>query len=78
MFLWTILTKTIQLGSFTSDWMGPRLALSVFVAAQGAVGFIMSGCYAELREPQNIAGFVVIYGVFLMLGEMGPGGKSNE
>lgn len=61
------------MGSFTSDWMGPRLALSVFVAAQGAVGFIMSGCYGYLREPQNIAGFVVVYGIFLMLGEMGPG-----
>ncbi len=42
--------------------MGPRLALSVFVAAQGVVGFIMSGAYAKLKEPDNIAGFVVVYG----------------
>lgn len=53
--------------------MGPRLALSVFVAAQGAIGFIMSGCYVYLQQPQYIGAFVVIYGIFLMLGEMGPG-----
>lgn len=50
--------------------MGPRRALMVFVAAQGVVGFIMSGCYEYLKMPQNIAGFVVIYGIFLALGEM--------
>lgn len=61
------------LGSFTSDWMGPRLALSVFVAAQGIVGFIMAGCYAYLATPQYVAAFVVVYGIFLSLGEMGPG-----
>lgn len=61
------------LGSWTSDKMGPRLALSVFVAAQGVVGFIMSGCYPWLRMEQNVAGFVVVYGIFLSLGEMGPG-----
>lgn len=58
--------------------MGPRFALSTFVACQGAVGFIMSGCYGYLREPANIGGFVVIYGIFLMLGEMGPGGKNDD
>lgn len=42
----------------------------VFVAAQGVVGFIMSGCYEYLKMPQNIAGFVVVYGIFLALGEM--------
>lgn len=42
--------------------MGPRLALSVFVACQGAVGFIMSGCYAELKKPEYIGAFVVVYG----------------
>jgi hypothetical protein len=42
--------------------MGPRLALSVFVACQGVVGFIMSGAYAQLKEPQNIPAFVIVYG----------------
>ncbi|PPJ53271.1 hypothetical protein CBER1_11883 [Cercospora berteroae] len=60
-------------GSFTSDWLGPRRALMVFVAAQGVVGFIMSGCYEYLKTRKNVAGFVVVYGIFLALGEMGPG-----
>lgn len=33
----------------------------------------MSGTYQWLRMPQNVGGFVVVYGIFLMLGEMGPG-----
>ncbi|KAF2723115.1 MFS general substrate transporter [Polychaeton citri CBS 116435] len=61
------------LGAFTSDWMGPRKALSIFVACQGVVGFIMSGCYSYLQQPEYIGAFVVVYGIFLMLGEMGPG-----
>ena len=42
--------------------MGPRLALSVFVACQGALGFIMSGCYGYLAEPQYVPAFVIVYG----------------
>lgn len=77
-FGWACLVNLFYLpgaifGSFTSDWMGPRKALFVFVIAQGVLGFIMSGCYEYLKMPKNIAGFVVVYGVFLMLGEMGPG-----
>lgn len=62
------------LGAFTSDWFGPRRALSAFVACQGVVGFIMAGCLAYLQKPDVIAAFVVVYGIFLMLREMGPGG----
>jgi MFS family permease len=61
------------LGAFTSDWMGPRLALFVFVIAQGIVAFIMSGCLYFLEMPQYVGAFVVVYGIFLALGEMGPG-----
>lgn len=42
--------------------MGPRLALSVFVACQGAVGFLMSGLYTYLDTKQNIPAFVIVYG----------------
>ncbi|EMF16861.1 MFS general substrate transporter [Sphaerulina musiva SO2202] len=77
-FGWSALVNFFYLpgaifGSFTSDWMGPRRALMTFVVAQGVVGFIMSGCYGYLKMPQNIGGFVVVYGIFLALGEMGPG-----
>jgi len=61
------------MGAFVSDWYGPRLTLAFGVAAQGIVGFIMAGCYAPLSEKGNIAGFVIVYGVFLALGELGPG-----
>lgn len=43
----------------------------IFVTCQGILGFIMSGCYEWLQKPEYIAAFVVVYGLFLMLGEMG-------
>ncbi|MCJ1340139.1 hypothetical protein MMC09_005433 [Bachmanniomyces sp. S44760] len=60
-------------GAFLSDWIGPRLALGYGVAAQGIVGFIMTAAYSKLNTPKNVGGFVVIYGIFLSLGELGPG-----
>lgn len=77
-FGWSTLVNFFYLpgaimGAFTSDWLGPRRALAIFVMAQGALGFIMAGCYPWLQQPQYIGAFVVVYGIFLMLGEMGPG-----
>ncbi|PNS15121.1 Cell division control protein 45 [Sphaceloma murrayae] len=60
-------------GSFISDWIGPRKTLAYGVLAQAVVGFIMAGCYAPLSNPSNVGGFVVVYGIFLSLGELGPG-----
>lgn len=60
-------------GSFLSDKLGPKRTLALGVIAQGIVGFIMAGAYEKLREPGNVAGFVVVFGVFLALGELGPG-----
>lgn len=61
------------LGAFVSDWIGPKKTLAYGVAAQGIVGFIMAGCYGYLSHPKYIGGFVVVYGIFLALGELGPG-----
>ncbi|PGH11044.1 hypothetical protein AJ79_05086 [Helicocarpus griseus UAMH5409] len=61
------------LGAFVSDWIGPRYALALGVSIQGVIGFIMSGCYKYLATPEHVAAFVVVYGIFLSLGEMGPG-----
>ncbi|KZF21016.1 MFS general substrate transporter [Xylona heveae TC161] len=61
------------LGSFVSDWIGPRATLAYGVLAQAIVGFIMAGCYNLLATPSHVAGFVVVYGIFLSLGELGPG-----
>jgi len=61
------------IGSWTSDWWGPRNALGYTQLVQSAVGFIMAGSYHYLGKPQYVGGFVVVYGIFIALGEMGPG-----
>jgi hypothetical protein len=60
-------------GSFVSDWFGPKKTLAFGVIAQACVGFIMVWSYPYLNEPKNVAGFVIVYGIFLALGELGPG-----
>jgi MFS family permease len=60
-----------MLGGPFSDWIGPRYALAIGVTLQALVGFIMAGCYNSLTN--NIAAFAVVYGIFLSLGEFGPG-----
>ncbi|KAF2713402.1 MFS general substrate transporter [Pleomassaria siparia CBS 279.74] len=62
-------------GAFVADLpsMGPKKTLTIGVWLQSIIGFIMAGCYPYLNKPENVAGFVVVYGVFLALGEFGPG-----
>ncbi|KAH8601425.1 major facilitator superfamily domain-containing protein [Bisporella sp. PMI_857] len=60
-------------GSVLSDWIGPRYALATGVTLQAIVGFLMSGLYGTLSQSKNVAAFAVVYGIFLSLGEMGPG-----
>ncbi|KAL6714290.1 glycerophosphoinositol permease [Lecanora helva] len=77
-FGWTTLVNVFYLpgaigGAFLSDFIGPRLALTIGVFLQGLVGFIMAGCYGLLDTSSHVAGFVVVYGIFLSLGEAGPG-----
>lgn len=62
-------------GAFVADLpsMGPKKTLFIGVTLQGIIGFIMAGCYPWLSKPENVAGFVVVYGIFLALGEFGPG-----
>ena len=33
----------------------------------------MAGLYGILSRPENVGGFIVIFGIFLSLGEIGPG-----
>ena len=63
------------LGAFLADipWLGPKRTLAMGAIAQGIVGFVMAGCYSKLAKPENVAGFVIVYGFFLAFGEMGPG-----
>ncbi|GAO19234.1 uncharacterized protein UV8b_00080 [Ustilaginoidea virens] len=58
-------------GAFVSDWVGPKYTLIGGVLLQALVGYVMAGVYGSIKT--HIAGFAVIYGVFLSLGELGPG-----
>ncbi|AAS52117.2 ADR197Wp [Eremothecium gossypii ATCC 10895] len=75
-FAWNILFTFFYLpgsllGALLADYIGPRLTLAAGVFIQGIVGFAMAGCLDKLKR--NVAGFTVIYGIFMSLGEMGPG-----
>ncbi|KAL7622313.1 glycerophosphoinositol permease [Parahypoxylon ruwenzoriense] len=62
-----------MLGAPISDRIGPRYTLVLGQILQAIVGFIMAGCYARLSHPSVVGAFAVVYGIFLSLGEMGPG-----
>lgn len=59
------------LGGFATDFFGPRVTLFVGLICQAIVGFGMTAGYPHLKN--HIAGFVVVYGIFLTLGEFGAG-----
>ena len=60
-------------GSYISDWVGPRYTLAGGVFLQAVIGFIMAGCYEQLSKSHYTGAFVVVYGLFLAFGEVGPG-----
>ncbi|KAI6133564.1 major facilitator superfamily domain-containing protein [Pisolithus croceorrhizus] len=59
------------LGAFLIDYLGPKATMIFGLLSQAVIGFIMSGLYASLTN--HIAAFAVVYGIFLSLGEVGPG-----
>lgn len=59
------------LGAWVSDWLGPKHTLILGVSLQAIVGYIMAGVYSKIS--QHVAAFAVVYGIFLTLGELGPG-----
>jgi len=61
------------IGAFLSDYIGPKYCLILGVWLQGIIGFIMTAIYKHLDQPSQVGGFVVMYGIFLALGEVGPG-----
>ncbi|OAP60365.1 hypothetical protein AYL99_05367 [Fonsecaea erecta] len=61
------------LGAFLADWIGPKWCLISGVLLQGIVGFAMTGAYSELNHPSRVAGFIILTGIFMALGEVGPG-----
>lgn len=59
------------LGAIATDYFGPRVTLAIGIFLQAIIGFIMAGLYSHLME--HVGAFVVVYGIFLTLGEFGPG-----
>ncbi|KAE9964949.1 hypothetical protein BLS_007970 [Venturia inaequalis] len=77
---WNVLINFFYLpgciiGALLSDMpsLGPKKLITFALVAQAAIGYLMAGCYKYLNTPSNIAAFVTIYGIFLSLGELGPG-----
>lgn len=62
-----------MIGAPVSDSLGPRYTLILGFLVQSVIGFIMAGTYAKLSQPSVIGAFVVVYGIFLSFGELGPG-----
>ncbi|KAI5990092.1 major facilitator superfamily domain-containing protein [Pisolithus albus] len=59
------------IGAFLIDYLGPKTTMIFGLLSQAIIGFIMSGLYGTLTN--HIAAFAVVYGIFLSLGEVGPG-----
>ncbi|WRT67676.1 uncharacterized protein IL334_004648 [Kwoniella shivajii] len=60
-------------GAFVVDYLGPKYTMIFGLCCQALIGFILSGTYNLLTEPGRIAGFAILYGLFLSFGELGPG-----
>ncbi|EUC64878.1 MFS Git1p-related glycerophosphoinositol and glycerophosphocholine permease [Rhizoctonia solani AG-3 Rhs1AP] len=58
-------------GAFVVDYLGPKYTMIIGLLCQAVIGFGMSGGYQYLKN--HIAGFAILYGIFLSFGELGPG-----
>ncbi|KAK8213723.1 major facilitator superfamily domain-containing protein [Phyllosticta capitalensis] len=59
------------LGGYLSDRIGRRQTMCLGFALQACLGFILGGASKEIQTVFPL--FVVMYGLFLTLGEVGPG-----
>ncbi|KAF7732575.1 hypothetical protein EC973_003322 [Apophysomyces ossiformis] len=74
---WNILLYAFYLpgaiaGAFSVDWIGRRKTLAIGLLLQGLVGMIIGGTYFLLTQ-NCFPMFIIMYGIFLALGEYGPG-----
>ena len=63
------------LGAYSADFFGPRLTLAVGLVIQSAIGYGLAGGLEHLK--QHIGGFVVMYGIFMTLGEFSAGDNAG-
>ena len=59
------------LGGYLSDRIGRRRTMALGFALQAILGFILGGANRQIQSVFPL--FVVLYGIFLTLGEVGPG-----
>ncbi|KAG9945978.1 major facilitator superfamily transporter, partial [Aureobasidium melanogenum] len=59
------------IGGYLSDKIGRRKTMALGFAMQAVLGFVLGGAYHNIVPIFPL--FVVMYGVFLTLGEVGPG-----
>lgn len=60
-----------MIGGLLSDRIGRRKTMALGFLLQGVFGFILGGALKPIQT--NLPLFIVLYGVFLTLGEIGPG-----
>jgi len=59
------------LGAVFSDILGPKYCIVIGTLLQATIGFLLGFFYRQLS--QNVAAFIVVYGLFLTFGEFGLG-----
>ncbi|KPM35556.1 hypothetical protein AK830_g11023 [Neonectria ditissima] len=59
------------LGGYLSDKIGRRQTMALGFSLQAILGFVLGGAMGPIQDIFPL--FVVLYGVFLTLGEVGPG-----
>ncbi|KAG2202657.1 hypothetical protein INT47_002089 [Mucor saturninus] len=74
---WNILLYAFYLpgclaGAYSVDRIGRRKTLAYGLFAQGIIGMILGGVYEPLSK-NCMPMFIIMYGIFLALGEYGPG-----
>lgn len=59
------------IGGYLSDKIGRRRTMALGFALQAVLGFVLGGANKKIQSVFPL--FVVLYGIFLTLGEVGPG-----
>ncbi|KAH7116976.1 major facilitator superfamily domain-containing protein [Dendryphion nanum] len=59
------------IGGYLSDKIGRRRTMALGFGLQAILGFIMGGALEHIQHRTGL--FIVLYGLFLTLGEVGPG-----